>query len=266
MKTLTKPNVTVKSRHITAVIAAQMLEKNHSNRKLNPQIVARYARIMSNGRWINNNGETIKIDNEGGLIDGQHRLSACVLSGVAFDTFVVEGVETSVFDTIDTGKGRTGADALYASGVTSNSTLVASIANLAIKLETESLRTNRYIEPHTVRQWVIDHPEVNEAAEMVVKLKFLGFGPVLGLTYLIAHKIDAEKAKEFFDQLLTGENLSKGDPALTLRETLIKHKSDRGYHKADVLAMALTAWKSYQMVKQLPVLKRNMKLVEAFAA
>lgn len=260
--------VTVRRRTITPDLAAEMLAKNRSNRKINQQIVQRYARTMESGGWLLN-GETIKFDREGFMFDGQHRLSACVLTGKPFEAFVAEGLDREAFDTVDTGKGRTSADALYASGNTSNAPLVASIANLAIKMETNSLRLNRYIEPHRVREWVAEHsPSVIEAAERVRKMNFLGFSPVLGLVYMIASEKDAAKADVFFNQLETGENLAKGDPSLTLRETLIKHKSDRSYHKADVLSMAFAAWNAFQMAKSLPVLKRNMGqgIIEAYAA
>lgn len=269
--------ITVKRRKITPTIAAEMLSRNKSNRKLNQQIVQRYARTMTAGGWMLN-AETIKFDRSADLFDGQHRLQACVLSGKPFEAFVAEGIEREAFDTVDIGKGRTSADALYASGSITNAPLMASIANLAIKMETASLKLNRYIEPHRVREWVsANMPEVAAAADRVRKMNFLGFSPVLGLVYLIAKRKDSDKADEFFMQLETGENLSKGDPALTLRETLVKHKSDRGYHKADVLSMAFAAWNAFQMSKELSVLKRNMgqgiieslaveKLVDAYAA
>lgn len=253
--------VTFRRVRVTPEMASEWLKKNHSNRKINKQIVSRYARTLSEDGW-RLNGDTIKFDNKDGLIDGQHRLTACVETGVSFDAFVVRGVDRDVFDTIDIGKGRTAGDALFASGRTTNSSLVASIANLAIKLNTNSLRLNRYIEPHTVRAWVEANASVEFAAERVMSMRFLGFGPVLGLTYFMAMRENPEKADQFFTQLTSGENLTKGDPAHTLRETLIKHKSDRGYHKADVLAMCLTAWRSFLSGKPLPVLKRNMALTK----
>lgn len=259
--------ITIRKRKITPEIAAQMLLKNVSNRPITQSVVRRYASTMTAGGW-KVNAETIKFDQNGDLFDGQHRLSACVLSGHPFEAYVAEGVKREVFDTVDIGKGRTASDALYASGKTGNAKLVASIANLAIKMETNGLRLNRYIEPHRVREWVEEHPQVIDAAARVRKLGFLGFTPVLGLAYMIACEKGPEKAEEFFGQLETGEGLSKGDPALTLRETMIKHKSDQSYHKADVLSMSFAAWNAFQLSKDLPVLKRNMGqgLIEAFAA
>lgn len=249
---------TAELEHITPEIARAMLNANQNNRKLTPAIVDRYARILEAGEW-KVNGETVKQDVNGELKDGQHRLAAIEKTGIAADLFVVRGLALDVFDTIDTGKARTSADALFSSGVESNATLVAAIANLAIKIETGTVRINRYIEPHAVRQWVLDHPEVQESASLVKKLPFLGYSPVLGLVHYRAVKGDKAKAEKFFQALETGEGLKRGDPAYALREMLIKNKRDRGLHKADVLAMALKAWNAYINEQALHILRRPLK-------
>lgn len=258
MKTAEKKSATptVEIVTITPEVAKALLERNTNNRKLTPSIVNRYARILQAGEW-KLNGDTIRIDNKGDVLDGQHRLAASVQTGIPFETLVVTGINRDTFDTIDTGKARTSADALFSSGMTGNAPLVASIANLGIKLETNTLRINRYIEPHVVREWVKKHPEVLEAATFVKTIPFLGFGPVLGLVYMIAGAANKEKAASFFLGLTSGENLAKGDPVYALREMLLKNKRNRGLHKADVLGMALKAWNAHVNDKQLHILRKS---------
>lgn len=248
------PKMTIMT--ITPAKAKELLDKNPANRRLTQSIVNRYATSMSKEQW-KFNGETIKIDVDGKVLDGQHRLAAQVLSGVTLKFFVISGLPRDVFDTLDIGKPRSSGDALYASGIRVNAPVVAAIANLAIKAETDSLKNNRYIEPHAVREWVENHPEVQEAATEARKMSvILGFAPVLGLVYLLAHKVDASAANSFFKSVYTGENIGRGDPAYALREALIRHKSDRAMHKATVLSMMLRAWNAYQSEEKLTVLKR----------
>ena len=105
---------------------AEMLlfEHNPYNyRKLNLSTVKIYAKDMKDGNW-KDNGETIKIDTNGNLIDGQHRLQAIVDSGVSVDLIIVEGLDPSVADTIDIGRKRSieqylkWADNAYTAGAT----------------------------------------------------------------------------------------------------------------------------------------------------
>lgn len=100
---------------ITPQMAGQMLEKNIANRKVNQANVNRIAADMATGNY-KVNGETIKISPNGEILDGQHRLLACVKSGMPFQTYVVYDVERETVGTIDMGKGRSVADSLNVMG------------------------------------------------------------------------------------------------------------------------------------------------------
>ena len=69
---------------ITPKIAEQYLAKNSNNySRLYKATVDQYAYEMLNGEWIFN-GEAIKFNKSGKLVDGQHRLSAIVKSDVPY--------------------------------------------------------------------------------------------------------------------------------------------------------------------------------------
>lgn len=87
---------------ITPAVAAEYLKHNESNRKPNKGQVGYYAKMMAAGQW-ELNGEAIKFSPSGRLLDGQHRLMACVESNVPFETTVIREVEEEVFDTFDQG-------------------------------------------------------------------------------------------------------------------------------------------------------------------
>ncbi len=62
-----------------------------------------YARDMLAGRW-SLNGETVKLDVNGHLRDGQHRLNAVVVSGATVPMVVVSNLGTEVMQTVDAGR------------------------------------------------------------------------------------------------------------------------------------------------------------------
>lgn len=87
-----------------------------------------YARDMRNGKWVVGNGETLKFNTEGQLIDGQNRVAGAILSGLDEVTFDIKtGIATSSISTIDSGVVRNDADVLTFNRIT-NATIVASIS------------------------------------------------------------------------------------------------------------------------------------------
>lgn len=76
--------------------AATMLLHNTRNRPMKPATVNTYAKVMSSGDWTFT-GESISFDLRGRLVNGQHRLSAVVKSGVPITVVVVRGVPDSAW-------------------------------------------------------------------------------------------------------------------------------------------------------------------------
>ena len=64
---------------ITPAVAADWLGKSNNVRGLNPHRARELALQMESNDW-ELNGESIKFDTKGDLVDGQHRLKACVMS------------------------------------------------------------------------------------------------------------------------------------------------------------------------------------------
>lgn len=99
-------------RLITPEFAAEVLrEKNRNNRKIRQQRVNQYARDILRGDWeLSSQG--IAFDEDGYLLDGQHRLAAIVKANVAVYMPVAENVPRSAGAIIDMGQKRTAAQAL----------------------------------------------------------------------------------------------------------------------------------------------------------
>lgn len=85
----------------TPAAAAVVLEQhNAQNRPLGPNVVGRLAQAMSRNLFLLN-GETVVFDSSGLLRQGQHRMAACVKSGISFQTFFVCGVDDLTFKSFD---------------------------------------------------------------------------------------------------------------------------------------------------------------------
>lgn len=83
----------------------------NKQRRVRQTTVDCYVKAMKEGRW-KMNGETIKFDKEGRLMDGFHRVKAVIKSGMPIDFLVVRGIENEVMDTIDIGLKRSLENAL----------------------------------------------------------------------------------------------------------------------------------------------------------
>lgn len=94
---------------ITPFMAKQWLMKNNGNRKLRNDVVNAYARAMVEGNWTDSN-DAICFDKDGNLLNGQHRLNACIRAGVSFKSIVRYDCPAEAFAHMDTGATRSHGD------------------------------------------------------------------------------------------------------------------------------------------------------------
>jgi len=96
---------------VTPELATKWLEHNTHNRKVNQTTVDRYAKDMNEGRWkVTHQG--IAFDENGTLIDGQHRLWAVFSSGATVKMRVFFNMPTDTMGCVDTGKARSHLDVM----------------------------------------------------------------------------------------------------------------------------------------------------------
>ena len=227
--------------------ALDLLSRNgpvggNGNRKLRDTHVKSLARDMEAGAWIFN-GQPIKIAISGRLIDGQHRLSACVASGVPFQTLVVEGLDDEVFTTFDTGQ-RLGLaavlrDAGYADGVT----LAASIA-LLVKVYGLGWRTPT---SHEGLAFLADHPELVASVAASSSNGMATRTPrslLSALDYLVG-EVEREAADAFMGSLSTGADIRAGTALLVLREYLNNKGHTRPVTER-LLRVSMNAWNGHR--------------------
>lgn len=103
---------------ITPELAKEILAiANQDNRPLKKDHIKMLTTSLKNDEWMLN-GESIAFSESGRLLDGQHRLTACVNSGKSFQTIVITGIEDeAAFGTIDIGKPRSVTDLMKLQGL-----------------------------------------------------------------------------------------------------------------------------------------------------
>ena len=243
---------------ITPEIAAMYLAKNLNNRRLDMFHVRKLAKDMNEGNWAMN-GDTIRFNNEGELIDGQHRLNAIIYSGKSMNMVVVEGIEDpNAFKTIDTNaKLRNVGQILGLQGI-KNSNLVGSIARRLIAWERTAdksefnmdTQTFRYISTPNIIDFVAENNE--EIQEMIYRLrnslvmKRCGSGTALITALVLIRRFDSDKALEFVEILKSGYHNMEDSPVIKLRDRLLTPPERRGNKwELEMKAMVIKAFNKY---------------------
>lgn len=248
---------------MTPVLAAQMLDRNTGNRRINPRKVAQYASDMAAGRW-QANGEAIKVAVSGRLLDGQHRLRACVESGCSFESLVVYELSDAAQLTMDQGVKRSAANQFQLLGIKYAGNKAAICRNLWHWREGAPLGASSGRMPSSaellelLKLW----PVTNEAAQMsdpVYRATRFGVARSTFATFLtLALTVDDVAARRFEEQIRTGEMLRSGDPALVLRQQFLSWRgSGRTLSRAQQIAWMWLGFCDFRVGKSRKLYKRN---------
>lgn len=210
---------------VTPEVAEQWMEKNTSNRRLSLPLVERYARDMGAGKW-ELNGETVKFDSSGRVIDGQHRLAAIIRSGKTCRLHVATGlpVRRGIVATIDNGRPRSAGDVLRMNGFASHSRM-ASIARFVLQLESGMMNCGPVGNAEILAE-VTENPEAYKQAALHGKhVERVVIVPPYGAFSMQAHARDPVAFAEWHEQFASGANLDRDSAILTLRNHLLQAKS-----------------------------------------
>ena len=249
---------------VTPAIAEQLLAKNTNNRKVSAIGVAKIKRSLARGEW-KLNGEAVKVSQDGRVLDGQHRLIACVESGIPFQTLIITGLPDDVQSTLDTGKSRSIADVLALRGV-SNANHVAATVAAVIRIEQYGLRSafaTSSRTPVSAAEAVArleSEPTLEDLSKDTVKLGRVGLpARIASALYYVFSGISVEDTDYFFRKLYEGDDLVYSDPILTLRNTLLSTKDTARGDRNPVWIAAVTikAWNKYRSGEPLSLIKWN---------
>ncbi len=203
-----------------------LANRNHCNRPYKEKWVITLVKDYRAGEWVEDNGDTLKFDAEGNLVDGQHRLGMLIALGKPLTFFTAYNVHPDAFRSLDQGKGRTLADALAIEGVSNWAIAAAAVNNYS--------RYHKGATGEASRQKVSLTEGLKVYRRMKSDVKFVAsacannsVGPpgLMAGMYLICRRIDRDFADEFYHGVLKGDNLKKASPIYLLRERLIKNKN-----------------------------------------
>jgi len=224
-------------------------------------------------------GQGLLFDTRGHLIDGQHRLYACLLSGVSFKTFVVIDVpeKAGLFAYVDNSRPRNAAAALQTAGYNGVSPLIAAI----IKID-QSIREGLYtinaaghlhkISPAQMLKLIEHYPNVQAAARSAASdwtdaVRFLAPGgkgkDVVGFIGMrIMDLYGEEVAEEFFEDLINNPHPEQPEYAITALQKVIekdRQKPDpmKKHQLIGTLIKAFNAWKAGEPLRRRWMLQIN---------
>lgn len=240
----------IEVRTIQPELAAAMLENNPQNRNLRKFHIWQIAEDMRSGAW-QLNGDAIRLNCDGSLIDGQHRLAACVLAGVPFETLVISGLPNDVRATIDGGAKRSHGDRLAMSGV-KHSRTVASAARVALRIAENTAADRHSVQ--TVQRVLDRHPTFADSAMAANSVKFGGLGSIVTALHYIGHFTGhGPRADDFVGVFISGIPTYPGDAAHTLRERIIKNGKKAPF--PDMVPPTVQAWRNFLARRPISVIK-----------
>ena len=209
-------------------------------------MVDSYALDMKRGYWALNH-QGICFDEDGTLIDGQHRLAAIVLSGKTIKMYVFRNMQKQygqngelgfVQDTIDDMKKRSVGDKLKLSYDIENGTIAAAMVNVIINIA--SSKTMRRSLRITKAVYEIYRSEIEKVIKSRQNVRGLAPAAVLG-SFAFAAKVFSQKVIDFENGYFSGENLSKGSPILAFRnQMLTRDIGEMAYNRRRIISCTLT--------------------------
>lgn len=243
---------------ITPEMALHWINRLVNCRVTSVAVIEGYARDMASGHWIDN-GETIKWDTNDNCFDGEHRLRACVLAGVPFESWVVVGLPVQASRTVDLGHKRLLAQVLKNSGER-YSTQIAGTATLIWRWERgrDALVDTR-TKPtyHELADLIDQHSQIRTSVELVhgscgQASRLSRSSTVPAMIHFYGSRNHTDRADTFIQQIHTGKNIGPGDPAYALREKLIKlGRQKNRFEQRDTLGLWIPAWNAFADDKRL---------------
>jgi hypothetical protein len=275
---MTSPRHKYETRWITPSSAKEYLELQVNNRPLSWGVVRQYARDMLNGDWLMN-GENIKLNPEGFMLDGQHRMTAVILAakmyaekpeeysepfeGIFFEFAL--NIPNESRQSMDIGKKRSLADEMSFEGG-ENAGRTAPIVSWHIAYLKGNYTNAGGSSWRPTQAQALEAWRENKKLYYTTTLRAydasrqgLGATAPLGVAYhLLRTTYGDELTERFWEQLITGANLSVGHPILALRNKLLRKDV---VNRKTLLALVFKTWNSWidgRILKDAPYFKQEV--------
>ena len=170
------------------------------------------------GRWTLTN-QGVGVSTSGFIIDGGHRLEAIELEGYPAVQFIlVRGLPDAAQKYVDQHTKRSMTDTLTLFFDSTMSTQVIACLNVVCRVQTGW--NERKFSPDTM---IAKFQEMETSIKRLIsveKSKTIA-APIMAAMVLVYHQTGDDRVLQFVDQVIRGEMLQTGDPALTLRNWLV---------------------------------------------
>lgn len=261
-KTLSTEIVTV-----TPEMAMNLLECNTLNRPLSDSHVKRIANQIIDGKW-RFNGDTIKISDDGQVLDGQHRLWAVVEAKRPIGTIIVRGVQRDAFTTIDTiCRHRSSGDTIALSGQLRHRNIIGGALSWLIRwqrgvdpknnkltvLENYRALHNR-IENSDIEAAFAANGRIVNAVQRAMKLRRICNPSILGFLYFAASNRNLTIAEQFMLKLEDPADVGINHPFYQFRAWLTTNPLKRK-EPEHVIALAFKALNAAAANRTIALLK-----------
>lgn len=261
---------TVEIIDVTPEIAEQWLQKNQLNRPLSAATVARYVGIIERGEWrLTHQG--VAFDVNGLLVDGQHRLWAIVKSGRSVRMVVTHGLEPEAIGAIDIQKSRTAADSIeiLSRAGRADVSMVGPIKQACETVNMIMTAVDRQISKPTPRQVLEALEKYRDGLAAIARFpqsasRGMWQAPIRG-ALVFAYKTNPEAVMAFAAQVVSGAQIDRGFPSMTLRDYVQRSGAARGSeYRRDLFARTLNACAYHVHKKKLGHLYATMDAVAFF--
>ena len=216
---------------VTPDLAKKILSTMVNNRNIKKRSLSKIIEDINSNQWVSNNGESLKMNKQGRLIDGQHRLQAIIETNKPLDLYITFNCHIDSINTVDTGSSRSLINVLKINNIKYYNTIGSIVQSESVIFKGVSIRN---ISNATK---VKGYPKVvylvknnSEYLYFVCKesdklnVKFPLFSTSFYSKYFnIFYKIDKDVCFEFFNKLSTG--IDADSPIFLLRQALIKDSS-----------------------------------------
>lgn len=233
---------------ITPSMAKEYLEKNVKNRPINLKTVNKYAEDMASGNWeLTHQG--IAFNENGELIDGQHRLQAVIKSEASVEMMVARGISNQTVN-IDRPKARSLYDNMHMGFLDIDSKMInpniLSMCKVVIHpLNKGNISDMKLIE--FIEKYASDIKELQKTILPTNRIRYLTVAAVEASIFM-AYKngVDIKQLERFYQVLKTGMSVTeKEKPIIALRNVLLRNEIPGFRKNAAIVLRTQFAIKQY---------------------
>lgn len=253
---------------LSPCLAHLLMGCNTINRPIGKSNLSNLKADIANGRW-EYNGESISVSKTGRLLNGQHRCTAVIETGVGIETVIAFGANDESRFTIDIGSPKSAANFLHMRDYTDTNNLAATVSMLLQYRKNGSLSSGSLSRP--TKTEIVQAAETYRGVQSSVYAvrgatkKHLGSRSVLAFChYTFWKKTNKETADEFIRLLIDGDGLRKGNPIYYCRERLLgMSRETRADSRAEVIFRCWNAWRRGESVHKRITLSGKLPKVES---